>query len=489
MTASPVAKPGEATGSGLKRELKVIDAAAFSVGLIGPVGGMALLGAGAVALIGRAAIWAFVFALIAVGLTAYSFTRLARYIAHSGSVYALVGVTLGPRAGFVAGWALLGAYVAICSGSTIEIGYFFSQVLGGVGLSATTPWLVIAIVALILVVALGFTEIHVITRVLLYAEFIGVVLVTFLSIVVIVRQGIGHAPGNVRLTLDIFKFPPGTTFGAVAGAAVFGFTAFAGFEGAATLGEETQNPKREIPRAIKIAIAVVGVFFLLTMAAQSLGYGTTAAGVAKFKEQSNPYGDIGTAYVGKWLAVLLNLVASLSLFAITLGTIAASARILFALVRDAGQTKGIGSLSKKGAPLVSLFTVVATVLVIVLFQHFKGTDVLDATFYSLTVGTLALLIAYVLATVGAAKFLFLEPRKRAPAWQIVVPILAIVTLGYTIYKNSVGVETPYTYFPYFVILWLLIGLVIVVAVPGLAGRVRDRLSAGDNTDGAEALLP
>src|ERR1700712_1545888 len=332
MTASNV-QQGPATTSGLKRELKVVDAAAFSVGLIGPVGGMALLGAGAVAIIGRAAIWAFVFALVAVALTAYSFTRLARYIAHSGSVYALVGITLGPRVGFVAGWALLGAYIAICSGSTVEIGYFFSQVLGGIGLSSTTPWLVISIIALAAVVALGFTEIHVITKSLLYAELIGVVLVTLLSVVVLVRQGIGNAPGNVRLTLDIFRFPPGTNFSAIAGAAVYGFTAFAGFEGAATLGEETQNPKREIPRAIKIAIGVVGVFFLLTMATQSLGYGTDTAGVDKFKAQENPYGDIGTAYVGKWLAVCLNLVASLSLFAITLGTIAASARILYALAR------------------------------------------------------------------------------------------------------------------------------------------------------------
>ncbi len=482
--ATSVQHEGPAPTSGLKRELKVVDAAAFSVGLIGPVGGMALLGAGAVAIIGRAAIWAFVFALIAVSLTAYSFTRLARYIAHSGSVYALVGITLGPRAGFVAGWALLGAYIAICSGSTVEIGYFFSQVLCGIGLSAKTPWLIIAVIALAIVIALGFTEIHVITKSLLYAELAGVVLVTFLSVVVLVRQGVGNAPGNVRLTWDIFKFPPGTNFGAIAGAAVYGFTAFAGFEGAATLGEETQNPKKEIPRAIKIAIGVVGVFFLLTIATQSLGYGTDAAGVEKFQKQSNPYGDIGTAYVGKWLAVCLNLVASLSLFAITLGTIAASARILFALARDAGTTGGIGKVSRKGAPLNALFAVVAVVLLIVLYHHVKGSDVLDATFYSLTVGTIALLVAYILATVGAAKFLFLEREKRAPAWQIVVPVLAIITLGYTIYKNWAGTKVPYSYFPYFVIVWLAVGLVIVLAVPGLAGRVRARLAEGDNSEAA-----
>jgi amino acid transporter len=33
-------------------------------------------------------------------------------------------------------------------------------------------------------------------------------------------------------------------------AAVFGFLSFAGFEGAASLGEETEQPARNIPRAI-----------------------------------------------------------------------------------------------------------------------------------------------------------------------------------------------------------------------------------------------
>ena len=485
MTATETGRPVESNG--LKRELKVIDAAAFSVGLIGPVGGMALLGAGAVAIIGRAAIWAFVFALIAVALTAYSFTRLARYIAHSGSVYALVGITLGPRVGFVAGWCLLGAYVAIGSGSTIEIGLFFSQVLKGIGLSGTTPWLIISVIALIIVAALGFAEIHVITKSLLYAEFVGVVLVTLLSIVIIVRQATGHAPGGLHLSFDIFKFPSGTGFGTIAAAAVFGFTAFAGFEGAATLGEETQNPKREIPRAIKIAIAVVGVFFLLTMASQSWGYGVSANGVQTFVTNSNPYGDLGDAYVGKWLGVCLNLVASISLFAITLGTAAASARIMFALSRDAGETKTVGRLNKSGAPVVSLIVVLLIMLGIAIGQHLKGNDVLDATFYSLTVGTIALLVAYVLATVGALKFLFLEKEKRAPAWQIVIPILAIITLGYTIYKNWAGTAAPYSYFPYVVIGWLLVGLILVLAVPGLADRVRSRLAAGDNS--AESFVP
>src|SRR3954466_16372221 len=125
---------------GMHQELKVVDAAAFSVGLIGPVGAIALLGTGAAGIIGRGVTLSFIFAVVGVALVAYAFVRLSQHISHTGSVYALVGVTLGPRFGFLAGWALLGAYTAIGCGSTIEIGLFGGQFLGDVGILHTGEW-------------------------------------------------------------------------------------------------------------------------------------------------------------------------------------------------------------------------------------------------------------------------------------------------------------------------------------------------------------
>src|SRR5690349_22748878 len=123
-----------AAGEKLHSELSLVDAAAFSVGLIGPVGAIALLGTGAAAIIGRAVTLSFIFAVIGVALVGYAFVKLSQHIAHTGSVYALCGITLGPRAGFFAGWALFGAYTAIGTGSTIEIGLFGDQFLGDTGI-------------------------------------------------------------------------------------------------------------------------------------------------------------------------------------------------------------------------------------------------------------------------------------------------------------------------------------------------------------------
>ena len=130
---------------------------------------------------------------------------------------------------------------------------------------------------------------------------------------------------------------------------MYGFLAFAGFEGAAALGEETANPKTEIPRAIKVAIVVVGTFFLLTATAQALGYGANATGAG-----SSPMAcrsQTGSGYIGKWYADILNLMASVSLFAISLGVASGAARIMYAQARDAtGKRTGLAGLSRHGAP-------------------------------------------------------------------------------------------------------------------------------------------
>jgi hypothetical protein len=109
-------------------------------------------------------------------------------------------------------------------------------------------------------------------------------------------------------------------------------------------------------------------------------------------------------------------------------------------------------------------------------QRLAGTSVLEATFYALTLGTISLLVAYVLATAGAIRFLFFAGPPKAPRWQVIIPTLGGAFVIYTIYKNVVHVASPYSYFGWLVLAWLVIGAAIVAFVPGLAGRVRTGLA-------------
>src|ERR671931_2293665 len=128
----------------LRRELRLFEALAISVGIMAPTAAMALNGVAPAGLVGRAVPLAFLFAAIAIGLISYSFIRLTRFFNHAGSTYALVGATLGPRAGFFAGWALLATYSCFIAANIAEIGLFGGAFLAGAGIWSNPEWIVIS---------------------------------------------------------------------------------------------------------------------------------------------------------------------------------------------------------------------------------------------------------------------------------------------------------------------------------------------------------
>ena len=61
-------------------------------------------------------------------------------------------------------------------------------------------------------------------------------------------------------------------------------------------------------------------------------------------------------------------------------------------------------------------------------------------------------------------------------WEIIIPLLGIVFLGYTLYKNVQGVPFPYSRFPLWVGIWLVVGLGIILAAPRVARRIGESLA-------------
>ncbi len=67
----------------------------------------------------------------------------------------------------------------------------------------------------------------------------------------------GNGPDGQGITFSPFTLASGFGTSALFLGVVFGFLSFAGFEAAATLGEETRHPRRDIPRAI-LGTAIFG---------------------------------------------------------------------------------------------------------------------------------------------------------------------------------------------------------------------------------------
>ena len=464
--------------STLRRELHFWEAIALSIAIMAPTAAMALNGVGIAGLIGRAVPLAFLFALVGVLFVSYAFAMLTREVSHAGSVYALTGFTLGARAGFLAGWALLGTYLCFTVASSAEVGLFFSSFLASTGIADNADWIWIALVSAALISLIAGGDIRVATRSLLTMEGISVTLIVILVVVIFAKLIGGSAPsGHESSFADAFKLPSGTSLDAVATAAVFGFLSFAGFEGAAALGEETAEPRRNIPRAVFLAPLSMGVFYFFVILAQTLGFGTNEAGVAAFAGSSSPLGELSKAYVGAGLEDAINLGATISAFASALGTATAGSRVLYALSRDSLQSSPLARISpRSGAPVGALVLVMAVGFAGLIGQRIAGTNAVNAFFYPGTIGVLSLMVAYIATNLGGIKHLFLGAVKK-PIWQIVFPVVGIAFLCFTIYKNVHGAVAPYSHFPWYVLAWLVVGGLIVVAAPGVARRVGERLTS------------
>ena len=479
--------------AGLRRELRFWETIALSIAIMAPTAAMALNGTAPAGLIGRAVPLAFIFATVGVLLVSYAFTRLSRYFSHAGSVFAFSGVTLGARAGFFSGWALLGTYLAFTCASTAEAGTFGVAFLQGAGIWKSADYMVIAGIAAVLVAVMAFGDIRNATRALLGMEGLSVTLIVILMVIIVAKLIAGSSPHGQTVTIKAFIIPGGTSVSAVASAAVFGFLSFAGFEGAAALGEETADPRREIPRAIRTAVIASGIFYILCILVQTWGFGANAAGAKAFSSSGAPLGDLARSYVGSTMSDAINAGATVSAFASGLGAATAGGRILFALSRDTPLGGVLGRASARtGAPVGALAVVLVIGVGAIAGERIAGVSAVNAFFYPGTIGVLSLLVAYIVTNVGAIRYLFILAR-RAPLYELVIPLLGIAFLIYTIYKNVVGVSFPYDRFPLVVGIWLVVGLAIVVATPGLARRIGDSLAReaglGDAVEDAAVSRP
>src|SRR3974390_321984 len=295
----------------LRRELRFPETAAVSVGVMAPTLATSITGVAAAAVRGRAAPLAFALAAVGGGFVAYGFVRLAGEFSHAGSVYAFVGNTLGPRPGFLAGWALLGTYLVFPPVSIMGVAILGRAFLDTAALVRDPGWSPLALAAWAVIWVLAARGVRPTTRSLLAFEVVSVCLILVLMGVIYWRLAAGTAPGGQTLSGNVFVLPPGVSVSTLALAAVAGFLAFAGFESAGALGEESPAATRMIPRAIITAVVFGAVFYVACIVAQTLGFGTDAAGVSAFQHSQAPLAELAQRYVGTALASLLSVGAML----------------------------------------------------------------------------------------------------------------------------------------------------------------------------------
>lgn len=463
----------------VKRKLRTWEITAISIGFMGPVMAMSLNGIGVAGIVGKAVPFTFAIAFLGTMLVAYSFIRLTGLITHAGSVYALAGSTIGPRAGFFGGFALLGTYIFFAACIVGACAVFFGAFLGEIGLSLDGKlWMLIPLLILVLGLALNLRESKVTARTLLIIGFIGIAAMLVLAAVIFVTVGTGKAPVSTGIDFTALS-PAGNSFSVILTASVFAFLSWAGFESGSSLGEEAAEPKRVVPRSLFLAVALGGFIYVIVMFAQTIGFGTDEAGVAAFSASESTLTQLSTTYIGKWFAIGISAIAFCVALAAFLSSTAAASRLLFALSRDGFGPKRLAAVNPKtGVPANAVWFAVVLAVVMALALGLFGATSVDVYYWYATIGTLCMVIAYGMTSVGVIRYV-LKPGSKIAKYELVLPLLALAYLVLVYINQVIGQEAPYTYFPYLAGAWCLVGLVIALAKPDLAKKIGSDITAHD----------
>jgi amino acid transporter len=151
--------------------------------------------------------------------------------------------------------------------------------------------------------------------------------------------------------------------------------------------------------------------------------------------------------------------------------------------RDTFGDRGAGRSARWGSPVIATFVVAAAAVVIFAVYVAVSTDRAGVTFnaflWSGTIGTLILLVVYVLATIGMSRLVFVQRKlPGVPMWQVAIPVAAIVVLGYTLYRNVWPYPTgDGRWFPIVGGIWLAVAVIGVIVAPRTARRLGEKLAA------------
>ena len=410
--------PGLAHG-----QLRFVRTVALSVGIQGPVAGVIVGPAILAGLVGGSGALAYLLGLVAMSFVAYAFIVFARSFNSAGSIYAFNAAALGPTYGFISAWILLLVYLSFAAAVYASTADIAQTLVASWGVHVSWVWLALAGFSATMLFA--HRSIRFTTAVIFAVEGVAVALVGVGVVVVVVHHGVGRALSAAPFGLH------GLGLGALALGVVNAFGAFSGFEGAATLGEESTEATRTIPRAIGWSLAGSALVYIVVTWIVDNAYRSPHALAA----DPAPIVHLADLYVGSWMGTVVNAAGVVSAFGAQLACVVAANRLIFALGRDVAPEGGAlrrlltrvhpRFRSPSGALAVS-----GTLTLVALLAFSKEASAVRALTLIVELGAYLIIVAYLLTVVGAGAWVLRRDRRPGPVVALALGTLVLAAVLY-----------------------------------------------------------
>jgi amino acid transporter len=375
----------------LSRRLKFGDTLALGIAGISPVVGLygvVLLGT---LLAGPAWIWVLPIALLGQCTLLAVYSDLAAEFPIAGGAYQWSRRLIGGAYGWLAGWVAIWAY-AVANPTVAYLGAPWALALFGI---EPTPHRVV-LTAMVLLVLCGL------------AGSFGVVLLgrivkVGISAELIASVGVGltllflfHNNGFSLLTHTLGAGAGTTTAAGLLAALAVGGWVFIGFDVIVGAAEETERPERQVPRAIWVAVLLVGTLVMLNAAATTLAHPNPAAVVAG--DDADPISTAVVSSFGSWSDKPFDAVILAAFISGGIAAQALTARTIYSVARDdvLPASRFLRTVDRNGVPVGgTIVTVVVGCLAVLLGLQAAAVGTL------ITFGTAAIYVSFLMTAVAA----------------------------------------------------------------------------------------
>ena len=406
-------------------------------------------------------------AVIAIAFLGNTVSEFTKVIPSTGGFITFVGKTFGPRLGVTtalltgAGYIAAMASVIAISGGFFQIGLEYYNVSG----LKSVPWIIWTVILVSVGAYMLVRGIKISTKLagLFFAFEIGVMIIVSIFTLFKYHQYVNLKPFNPHLITGGLK-------GLAAGFPLAIYL-FIGWENSAALAEETENPRRNVPRAVFASIGIMALSYLLFAYATIVGSKDSIATVS------------GSAFFGvPFLAVAHGVLAGgvflafLAGFTSTMGSLISGtnsqARLIFNAGREGLLPSFMGKVRAKGkTPMNAMMTFLAIGLGIIAvwgLGHIIGGKATSGSmsptnffFEVSTFGTILVLLVYALSNLALPLYYKkFHPDQFSVVKHIVLPLLGIVAIAIPMYYLvKPGQATPYSWFPYAALAFLVLALV------------------------------
>ncbi|MDN4604418.1 amino acid permease [Paenibacillus sp. F6_3S_P_1C] len=414
------------------------------------------------ALIAYAAVGIMVFFLMT------SLGELATFMPDSGSFNTYAARFVDPALGFAMGWNFWYNWAvtiaAELAAATVLIKYWFPD-------SSSMLW---SLLFLVLIFALNVLSVKGYGESEYWFAIIKVAtVIIFLTVGVLMIFGIigGEAVGFSNFTVGDAPFHGG--FFAVLGVFMAAGFSFQGTELIGVAAGESENPRKNVPRAIRQVFWRILIFYILAITVISLIIPYTHPDLLKGDLNNIGVSPFTLVFEKAGLAIaasVMNAVILTSVLSAGNSGMYASSRVLYALARDGKAPRFLGRLNKKGIPMNALLLTTAVGMLAFLASLFGDgivyTWLLNASGMCGFITWLGIAISHYRfrrAYVAQGRDLNNLPYRArwfpfGPIFAFVLCIIVIVGQNYQAFTGDQidwsGALVAYLSVPLFLVLWL-----------------------------------